>query len=152
MTAQTPCTTLERVAALLPSDDRQRFLLVVARFRNIPQDDEYLQVLEAIGFMTLLWKSVPNEIQGLLEGANPAQDTAASIARLVRDAVSEAIPSQQDLRGIAQTMREHEAALRGLARGTGTKTSSGHSGTAVVLLVLVILALLAERLGFIQLL
>ena len=150
--AQTPCTTLERVAALLPPDDRQRFLLVVARFRNVPQDDEYLQVLEAIGFMTLLWKAVPNEIQKLLEGANPAQDTAASIARLVRDAVSEAIPSQQDLRGIAQTMREHEAALRGLARGNGTKTSSGHSGTAVVLLVLIILALLAERLGFIQLL
>lgn len=147
-----PCSTLERVAELLSPTDRARFLLVVARFQNVPHDDEYLQVLEAIGFMTLLWKEVPAEIQTVLEGANPAQDTAASIAKLVRDAVAEAIPSQQDLRSVTQMLREHETALRGLLRSTPQVINrKSPLSFAVVLLGLAVIALIAERLSLIQL-
>ncbi len=107
-----PSCTLERVAMMLPAEDKERFLILVARFRNVPQDDEYLLVLEAIGFMTLLWSSVPKEILRILEGANPVAESSASLRSMVREAVSESIPSHQDLRSIAHILRDHETALR----------------------------------------
>lgn len=84
--------TLISVAGLLPLEQRERFLTMAASFQSVPEDDEYLQILEAIGFMTLLWKEVPEEVQKILEGANPVTDTCHSVAGQVREAVVEAIP------------------------------------------------------------
>jgi hypothetical protein len=115
--------------------------LVVARFRNVPQDDEYLQVLEAVGFMTLLWKSVPAEIERVLQGANPMQETHASLTKLVAEAISEAIPSQQDLRGIAQSLREHETALRSMTRPPSNRSRVAPTPLSLVLIGAAILAI-----------
>lgn len=136
---------------MLSPQDRERFLLVVAKFRNVPQDDEYLLVLEAIGFMTLLWKAVPKEIQAILENANPVTGTSAEVAKVVGEAVTQAIPSQQDLRTIAQSLREHETALRNLSR---VATASSDHSPAFLILALVFgltcLVLLAERIGLLS--
>ena len=108
----TACDTLERIAKLLPHDERERFFAMIARFRNLPEDDEYLQILEAIGFMTLIWTKVPDQVASILDGANPVQETCQSLAGHVRKAVEDAIPSHDDLRQTAQALHEHELALK----------------------------------------
>ena len=103
--------TLESVAALLPPERRERFLRMAATFRTVPEDDEYLQMLEAVGFMTLLWKEVPEEVRRVLEGANPINETCESVAKQVRAAVIEAIPSYEDLKQISQRLEGHDLTL-----------------------------------------
>ena len=118
--------TLESIASLLPDEQRERFLKVVVRFRHVPEDDEILQIIEAIGFMTLLWKEVPEQIKGLLEGAKAPTETTHTITGVVRETVNAAIPSYEDLKTIAQRMEEHELALKNtLSRQTKPKKSSG---------------------------
>ena len=107
-----PCQTLERVAELLSPPQRERFLTSVARFRNIPEDDEYLQVLEAIGFMTLIWSKIPDEIHSILEGAKPANPTSEYLNAQIRSAIQENIPSFEDLRQISQSLNQQQVALK----------------------------------------
>jgi hypothetical protein len=104
--------TLISVSGLLPEAQRERFLAMAASFQSVPEDDEYLQILEAIGFMTLLWKEVPGEVQKILEGANPVTETCHSVGAMVREAVIEAIPSYDDLKRISQRLESHELALK----------------------------------------
>ena len=104
--------TLISVSGLLPEAQRERFLAMAASFQSVPEDDEYLQILEAIGFMTLLWKEVPGEVQKILEGANPVTETCHSVGVKVREAVIEAIPSYDDLKRINQRLESHELALK----------------------------------------
>jgi len=104
--------TLESIAKLLPQQQREQFLAMTVQFKTVPDDDEYLQILQAIGFMTLLWKEVPNEVRKILEGANPINETCHSIAGQVREAVVEAIPSYDDLQLTCKRLEEHELALK----------------------------------------
>ena len=106
------CQTLERVAELLSPPERERFLATVARFRNIPEDDEYLQVLEAIGFMTLIWSKIPTEIHSILEGAKPANLTSEYLNTQIRSAIQQSIPSFEDLRQISQSLNQQQVALK----------------------------------------
>lgn len=105
-------STFEEIATLLPDGRRERFLAMATRFQDVPQDDEYLQILEAIGFMTLLWKEVPGEVKAVLAGANPISDTCESTATHIRDAVIQAIPSYEDLKQITNRLEAHELALK----------------------------------------
>ncbi len=114
--------TLQSVASLLPAGRRERFLGLCARFESVPEDDEYLQILEAIGFMTLLWKEVPKQVKVALEGANPVAETCQSVAAKVREAVVESIPSYDDLKKISQRLESHELALK------NTLSRQPHSG------------------------
>ncbi len=107
--------TLENIAKLLPQSEREQFLAMIAQFKSVPDDDEYLQILLAIGFMTMLWKEVPNEITKILEGSNPITDTCHSVAKQVREAVIEAIPSYDDLTLISKRLEEHEVTLKRIA-------------------------------------
>jgi hypothetical protein len=104
--------TLISISGLLPEAQRERFLAMAASFQSVPEDDEYLQILEAISFMTLLWKEVPGEVQKILEGANPVTETCHSVGEKVREAVIEAIPSYDDLKRISQRLESHELALK----------------------------------------
>lgn len=108
--------TLEAVAEMLPPDRKVRFLAMVARFRSVPEDDEYLQVLEAVGFMTLLWKEVPEDIRRILAGASPVAASTEGIAGILRDTVRDAIPSHEDLRQIVRRLESHEQMLVRAAR------------------------------------
>ncbi len=106
------CQTLERVAELLSPPERERFLTTVARFRNIPEDDEYLQILEAIGFMTLIWSKIPDEIHSILEGAKPANPNTEYLNAQIRNTIQENIPSFEDLRQISQSLNHQQVALK----------------------------------------
>ena len=123
--------TLENIAKLLPQSEREQFLAMIAQFKTVPDDDEYLQILLAIGFMTMLWKEVPNEIREILEGANPITDTCHSVAKQVREAVIDAIPSYDDLILITKRLEEHELSLR------RTATPNNRSSTARPILVFI---------------
>lgn len=105
-------STFEEIAKLLPQEQAEQFLILVAQFQTVPDDDEYLQILEAIGLMTLLWKQVPDEVRSVLEGANPVTETCHSVAKQVREAVIESIPSYEDLQLISKRLSEHEVALK----------------------------------------
>jgi len=133
-------STLEEIAKLLPQEQAERFLTLVAQFKNVPDDDEYLQLLEAIGFMTLLWKEVPNEIKVILDGANPVSETCHSVGKLVREAVVEAIPSYEDLKSIVKGLEEHELALKRSLSATPIKASGGNFHSIIATFVLGLVA------------
>ncbi|MDB4265119.1 hypothetical protein N9891_00060 [bacterium] len=105
-------STFEEIAKLLPQERSERFLSLLAKFKNVPDDDEYLQILEVIGFMTLIWKEVPAEIKAILEGANPVTETCHSVAKQLQEAVVVAIPSYEDLKQISKRLEAHELALK----------------------------------------
>jgi len=124
--------TLESIASMLPESRRERYLHMVARFQSVPEDDEYLQILEAIGFMTLLLKEVPAEIAQLLEGASPIQETHLGLCKLVKEAVTESIPSYEDLKRMADRFENHELGLKQLLQSQSQKKRQGqHSGFAL---------------------
>lgn len=104
--------TLERVADLLPPEQRERLLRIALKFRNLPEEDEFLQVLEAIGLMTLLWSQIPREIHSILEGAKPAQPNMEFVNTQIRSAIQENIPSFGDLRQISQSLQNQQAVLK----------------------------------------
>lgn len=131
---------------MLPPAQSEHFLSLVTKFQQVPDDDEYLQLLEAVGFMTLLWKEVPSEITTILEKANPISETCHTVSRHVREAVIEAIPSYEDLRSIVSQLNEHELALkRGIAtlQSPNLKQSKGFS-ILIALLVGSILGVLMQ--------
>jgi len=120
-------STLEEIAKLLPQEQTERFLTLVAQFKTVPDDDEYLQLMEAIGLMTLLWKEVPNEIKTILEGVKPTTETNHSFAMQMRDAVIEAIPSDKDLKQISKRLEGHELALKRTLSANIASTQRGSS-------------------------
>lgn len=129
--------TLESIAELLPHTQREHFLAMIVQFKTVPDDDEYLQILNAIGFMTLLWKEVPNEVKTILDGANPVTETCNSVAKHLQQAVTEAIPSYEDLKLISKRLEEHELALKNtlsIARRS-TKSNTVNLGPFVSLIV-----------------
>lgn len=105
-------SSLTEIAKMLPPEQAERFLSLITRFKNVADDDEYLQILEAIGFMTLLWKEVPQAITTILEKANPITETCHTVSGHLREAVIEAIPSYDDLKSIVSQLGEHELALK----------------------------------------
>lgn len=119
--------TLERVADLLPPEQRERLLRVALRFRDLPEEDEFLQVLEAIGLMTLIWSKIPKEIHSILEGAKPIQPTMDFVNAQIRSTIQESIPSFGDLRQISQSLQQQQATLKRhlLAPSPGRLSASG---------------------------
>lgn len=125
--------TLEAVAEMLPPDRRLRFLAMVTRFRSVPEDDEYLQILEAIGFMTLLWKEVPDEIRRVIAAAAPADTTTQGAAEILRATVREAVPSYDDLKRIVQRLESHEQLLVRAARSAHPAEAARPGGWRCIL-------------------
>ena len=119
--------TLERVAQLLPEDQREKFFATIARCKTVPEDDEYLLVLEAIGFMTLLWCEVPNRIQDVLSGASPlGADHGGQVEYLVqemRHAINASIdtPSHEDLRQLVHELKEQQNLFVHAMRNLGSQ-------------------------------
>ena len=109
-----PAETLERVAELLPAESRERFFAMISRLRNVPDDDEYLLILEAIGFMTLVWKEVPREVERILAGAESPAESSAFLVAEIKEAVRESltVPTYRDLRELAAQLEEQIGILR----------------------------------------
>jgi len=115
--------TLKRVSELLPDKQRERFLLLCAQFQNVPEDDEYLQILEAIGLMTLLWKEVPHDIAQTLDKASPLKANHQQLATFINQAVAQSIPSYEDLKLISERLETHELTLKRLLTSENAKHS-----------------------------
>ena len=106
--------TLEKIADLLPEGRRERFLLMSARFKNVPEDDEYLQMLEAIGLMTLLWREVPEQIEQLLDKASPVGANHQQLRALIAESVTQSIPTYDDLKRSTERLENLELSLKRL--------------------------------------
>ncbi len=128
---------LEHVAKLLPVERRERFLLLAARLKSVPEDDEYLQVLEAIGFMTLIMTEVPNRLASLLKEAgqqtsamdeSQAKALALELSRSLEAQLD--VPSFEDLRRLCQTVSEHSRSLRGALKAAPMLHSTSVEKTA----------------------
>ena len=148
-----PIDTMERIAELLPEDRREKFFATMVRLRNIPEEDEFLLILEAIGFMTLIWSEIPGKIKDILSGAGSGEVPHENIEYLLRElrkSINEALdlPSYGDLRQMVHELREQQAAfvhsanrlqqkLAEINMSTNSKVqASNWSSVIVVLLIL----------------
>ena len=55
-----------------PIFDLERFFEIAAKYSNVREDDDVLLMLEAIGFIMLVMKEIPDEIVGILKRAGSA--------------------------------------------------------------------------------
>ena len=60
-------TALKVLADLLPEERREQFYATAAKFKDLPEDDEMLAVLELMGFITVALDRVPKEMSRMLE-------------------------------------------------------------------------------------
>ena len=143
-------STLESVAEMLPEPQRQRFLQMAVRFRSVPDDDEFLQILEAIGFISMVLKEVPKELQRILEGASPIQESQRGLCKVIKEAISESIPSYDDLKRITERLESHEIALAQMLRGESPSKSTsllpGFIGGFIMLLLGILIGIFAPEL------
>jgi hypothetical protein len=73
----------DRIAGLLPEENREGFLKHVARTRDFHENDEILMVVEACGYFTLLSGTVPERLLDVVrlldKQARDVKEAAASI-------------------------------------------------------------------------
>ncbi|MEZ5326949.1 MAG: hypothetical protein R3F19_18015 [Verrucomicrobiales bacterium] len=107
---------LESLAELLPPDRRERFFAIASKFRDLPEDDDHLQMLEAVGFIMLVMKEIPGEIAEILRVARGGMDEA--MAAQLRSEFVEVLtqsldtPSYKELREAMLSIRDHENRFR----------------------------------------
>lgn len=107
---------LESLAELLPPERRERFFTIVRKFRNLPEDDDHLQMLEAVGFVMLIMKEIPSEIAGIL--AQAQRTLGETESEKLREEVTSILtssldtPSYKDLRETVSSIRDQEARFR----------------------------------------
>ena len=108
--------SMKRIAELLPAQDRERFLAMATRLKNAPEDDEFLMVIEAMGFMTLLWQEVPNKVREVITSASDTNDieSNAFLASELKAVVVEAInvPTYTDMRELAGKWEEQHGMFK----------------------------------------
>ena len=131
-------TTLESVAELLPPQQRERFFQMAARFNSVPDDDEFLHILEAIGFVTLILREVPSEIAKVLEGVKPVQESQQGLSKLLKEAVAESIPSYDDLKRIAERFENHDLTLSEALRSQPQEMPKTHCSHSICLAFLIL--------------
>lgn len=105
-------SALESLAELIPAERRERFFRIAAKFRDVSEDDDHLQMLEAVGFMTLVMEKIPDRVAALLDGARTALGTedAERLRAEVTEILTESLdtPSYKDLREAVRSIREQE--------------------------------------------
>ena len=100
---------------------RQRIRALSIQLQNLPQDDGLNLAIEALGFATLVFKDVPQEVAGVIEsipaGLDDAQREAlkTDMAKIVDHAIS--TPSFEDLRTTLEMMRTHQRKVRNETEG-----------------------------------
>lgn len=104
--------TLHRIAALLPEEEKERFLLLSHKFSNFSEDDELLLLVEAICLNTLLWKEVPEQILSILSGASPIPENHERLKSMIDSSVRNAVPSYDDLKQISSKLEENILSLK----------------------------------------
>lgn len=102
---------LESVAKLRPVDQRERFYLTIQKYRKVPDDDDHLIMLDAMGFIALFMKELPNEIRTLLDHASQrlSEDQATTLGEEFKQILTNSLdtPSYKDLRDTVREMGNH---------------------------------------------
>ena len=126
-------TTLESLTRLLPPEHRKRFSTIVARLRDLPDDDEHFQMLDGLGLIALLMNSLPAEIARIVEqaegklGETETEQLRSEIVAVLTDSLD--TPSYKDLREAMLAMRDHEARFRQKVDGLHERLSESTQAT-----------------------
>ncbi len=92
---------LESVAKLLPPDQRERFYLTIQKFRTVPQDDDHLVMLDAMGFIALFMKELPAEFGKLIDqaGQRLTEDQSNALGDQIREILTSSldVPNYKDM-------------------------------------------------------
>ena len=106
---------IEAIADALPLEQREAYLRVMTRLREVPEDDEYLLILEAIGFSSLILREIPQQVKEVLAAADTVDSNASSeyLLRQIREELREAIqiPSYHDLKKQLDRLSQVRAGL-----------------------------------------
>lgn len=109
-------STLESLAELVPEEHRERFFAIARKFRTVPEDDDHLQMLEAVGFMMLVMDEVPARIAAILAGAKRqiGEEEGDQLRSEIVAALTESLdtPSYKDLRQTMASIRDNEDRFR----------------------------------------
>ena len=57
-----PESIFDRIAKLLPADSREHFYRRMAHLRDLSPEDDMLQIAEAMGFLALITRQIPDEV------------------------------------------------------------------------------------------
>ena len=102
--------SLKATADLLPPERRERFLLIANKFRNVSEDDDHLQMLEATGYLAMLVSEIPAELGKLVDNARIGLDESQSdrlrteVVKVLQDSLD--TPSYKDLRQAVESIRD----------------------------------------------
>lgn len=108
--------SIDAMAKLLPDEHRERFFEIMSRFSNAPDDDEHMQLLEAIGFTAMITQRVPEEIAAVVEKMESGFTDAQfqSLQRRLETLLKNSIdtPSYKDLRTLVGEMKEEQGRFK----------------------------------------
>ncbi len=108
--------SIDRIVDLLPVERREAFLALAARLQTLPEDDEILMVIEAMGFMSLILRNIPEQIHQIITAASStgAPDTNAYLISELKQTVTEAIniPAYADMRQLAARWEEQHGLFK----------------------------------------
>ena len=106
---QKPTSALKVLADLVPAERREQIYATAAKFKNLPEDDEVLNVLELLGFITVALDNVPKELGRMLDrsrsGLTDEQRDGLrdDIEAMFKKSVD--TPSYKDLRELVRQMQ-----------------------------------------------
>jgi hypothetical protein len=115
-------SSIEAVSRLIADEhQRERFLDLMGRLRNLPEDDEQLQFMEIVGFTTLILKQIPNEIAAVVEKAQSglSDDQVDVLQRRFETILKDSVdtPSYKDLREMVGQMKEERQQFKQTVEG-----------------------------------
>ena len=88
----------------------------VSKFEVVPDDDEYLLLLEALGFLTVVFDKVPQRISEALDRAESglSEDQAAALQRRFETILKDSVdtPSYKDLREMVREIKRRGRSSR----------------------------------------
>ncbi len=116
------------LAVLIPEEQREHFFETVSKFEVVPDDDEYLLLLEALGFLTVVFDKVPQRITEALDRAESglSEDQAAALQRRFETILKDSVdtPSYKDLREMVREIKEERQKFKMTTDALSTDISS----------------------------
>ena len=107
---------LESLSDLLPEERREQFFKFVSKFRSRPEDDDHFQLLEAIGFIMLVMREIPEQVAAIIDqaqgklGQSETEQLRSDFVAVLHESLD--TPSYKDLREAVLSIRDQEARFR----------------------------------------
>ncbi|MEM7312651.1 MAG: hypothetical protein AAF497_05815 [Planctomycetota bacterium] len=102
--------SLHAVSELLPPEHQERFAEIVRYFEELPEDDETVQLVTAMGIVALTMSQIPEKVSALLKEAHDvlSEDQAKTLGDQFREILTSSldIPSYRDMSETTRAIRE----------------------------------------------